>query len=111
MNGGGPKNWKKKMKKPKEKETQSPQQFAEQWLSGLLETARRALAVRGAFPNDRVKFKRIRPAFESVALIIFPPDAAPRIEIWTLAKLDALAARITTEEAYQELRRWTGGEE
>ena len=92
----------------------TPEQLAENWLNGLLTTARRAVAVRTAFPTARVKYRRAARTGDKanvVLLLIIPADAPPRTEIWSLSKLDGLAEQVSTEAAYDELRRWTYYEE
>jgi hypothetical protein len=101
-----------KTEKPelKPSRAKTPEELAANFQRQIIERARRALAVRRAFPGGSfIRWKRAAasgPNRASILIFCWAEGQPPRTEVWSTARLDELAGAVTDAELQAELARW-----
>ena len=96
-------------RKPKTQEPEpTPDQLADTFRSGLIETTRRSIAMRRHFHGAKVRWRRAARTGPNAAfalLCVIRPGQAPAVEVWPYQRIDELASSVTDDEVNSDLLR------
>lgn len=92
-----------------ESKAKKPEQIAKEWVDSLFTTAARMLALKKAFPDAKVRYRRVAPTGPNslcYMLAVFRTGKQPETLIWSELDFENHTNLIPDEEIIDELNRW-----